>query len=718
MTVSCAVFGTKQSSAGYSLKWTSPTQRLWTSPVPWKRPIGTRRPFSRWSQRLRNCTAEPKLRILSHVFDVNRPGHSATTCKFREAECHACGKKGHIAPACRSKSKGSAQPQKQGKPSRNHHKAHQICSKEVPTGEDSSSDEYFLHKLGEKSSPITVSLVANGKPLEMEVDTGADISIISEETRKVLFPNQKIYKSDLVLKTYTGEPITIIGNLHVHVQYRDQFAKLVLVVVEGNGPSLLGRNWLKYIKLDWGRIAQMHSTRLTTLNSVLDQHQALFKESLGTIEPYRATLHVQPDATPKFFKPRPVPLAIKDAIGRDLDRMEKDGVIERVDHSQWAAPIVAVPKKDGSFRICGDFKVTINQALAVDQYPLPKPEELFATLTGGKVFTKLDLSQAYLQLQLDEESTAYVTINTHQGLYRFKRLPFGVASAPAMFQKLMDTVLQGLQGVICYIDDILISTSDERSHLDVLGEVLTRLEKHGFRLKREKCQFLLSSVEYLGHQINASGIQTTPDKIDAVVKAPPPENATELRSFLGLVNYYGKFVPHLSTVLHPLNHLLKDNVKWSWTQECSESFSRAKEELASARVLTHYDPKLPLNMAADASAYGVGAVLSHVFPDGTERPVAFASRTLSPSEKNYAQVEKEALSLIFGVKKFHQYLYGRRFTLVTDHKPLTAILGPKKGIPSLAAARLQRWAILLSAYEYSIAYKPSLEHSNADGLSR
>ena len=200
-----------------------------------------------------------------------------------------------------------------------------------------------------------------------------------------------------------------------------------------------------------------------------------------------------------------------------------------------------------------------------------------------------------------------------------------------MFQKLMDTVLQGLQGVICYIDDILISTSDESSHLNTLGEVLTRLEKHGFRLKREKCQFLLSSVEYLGHQINANGIQTTPDKIDAVVKAPPPENATELRSFLGLVNYYGKFVPHLSTILHPLNDLLKDNVKWSWTQECSEAFSQAKEELASGRVLTHYDPKLPLKMAADVSAYGVGAVLSHVFPDGTERPVAFASRTLSPA---------------------------------------------------------------------------------------
>ena len=222
--------------------------------------------------------------------------------------------------------------------------------------------------------------------------------------------------------------------------------------------------------------------------------------------------------------------------------------------------------------------------------------------------------------------------------------------------------------MICYIDDILISTSDKSSHLEVLEEVLARLEKHRFRLKKEKCQFLMSSVEYLGHQVDATGIRTTPDKVDAVIKAPLPKNTSELRSFLGLVNYYRKFVPHHSTVLHPLNHLLKAGMRWSWSQDCSKAFSRAKEELSSARVLTHYDPSVPLNMAADASAYGVGAVLSHVFPDGSERPIAFASRSLSSNERNYAQVEKEALALIYGVKKFHQYLYGRR-TIHSCHRP-------------------------------------------------
>ena len=212
------------------------------------------------------------------------------------------------------------------------------------------------------------------------------------------------------------------------------------------------------------------------------------------------------------------------------------------------------------------------------------------------------------------------------------------------------------------------------------------LEKHGFRLKQGKCEFLLPAVEYLGHQISKDGIGPLPSKVAAINQAPAPTNVQELRSILGLLNYYGKFVPNLATILHPLNALLQIDRKWDWTKECEEAFQLATRQLTSGKLLTHYDPTLPMNMATDTSAYGVGAVISHVFLDGSERPIAFASRTLTTSEKNYAQLEKEALSLVFGVKKFHQYLYGGKFTLITDHQPLTTILGPKKGIPSLAAA--------------------------------
>ena len=413
-----------------------------------------------------------------------------------------------------------------------------------------------------------------------------------------------------------------------------------------------------------------------------------------------------------------MPFALKDAVGQELDRLKKQGVIKKVDSSDWAAPIVTVPKKEGQIRVCGDYKVTINQALTVDQYPLPKPEDLFATLANGEQFTKLDLSQAYLQLQLDESSMPYVTINKLQGLYQYTRLPFGVASAPAMFQRLMETILHGIPGVVCYIDDILVTGKSEEDHLHNLDQVFSKLKNHGLRLKKSKCKFLAKSVEYLGHRIDKEGIHALPNKVDAIVNAPHPTNVQEVRSFLGLLNYYGKFIRNLATILHPLNQLLQTQHKWNWTGECSDAFQMAKDQLVSADVLTHYNPDLPIRMAADASAYGIGAVISHVLPDRGEKPISFASRTLTPTEKNYAQLEKEALSLVFGVKKFHQYLYGRKFTLNTDHKPLTAIFGSKKGIPTLAAARLQRWALLLAAYDYEIQFKPTHSHSNADGLSR
>ena len=428
---------------------------------------------------------------------------------------------------------------------------------------------------------------------------------------------------------------------------------------------------------------------------------------------------VVPENTPaKFFKPRPVPYAIRGAIERDLERLENLGVIEKINYSDWAAPIVTVPKSDGSVRICGDYKVTINPVLQVDQYPVPKAEDLFATLAGGQKFSKLDLSHAYQQVLLEEGSRKFVTVNTHKGLYQFNRLPFGVASAPAIFQQTMEKILQGLSGVTVYIDDILVTGRNDREHLDALEKVLQRLSSFGLRLKRKKCFFMQPSVEYLGYIVDKDGLHATTAKIEAIVNAPKPRNVQELRSFLGLVNYYGKFICHLSTLLQPLNHLLCKNVTWKWSGECQKAFDELKTQLASSDVLVHYDPSRPLKLDCDASSYGVGAVLSHVFPDGLERPVAYASKTLTQSERGYSQLEKEALSLVYGVNKFHQFIYGRRFTLVTDHKPLTTILSPKKGLPTLAAARLQRWAIRLAAYQYDIEFRSTEKHCNADGFSR
>ena len=272
--------------------------------------------------------------------------------------------------------------------------------------------------------------------------------------------------------------------------------------------------------------------------------------------------------------------------------------------------------------------------------------------------------------------------------------------------------------MICYLDDLLITGASDQEHLQNLQRVLSKLKEQGIKLKKEKCAFLQSSVEYLGYVIDTKGVHTSPTKLEAIKKAPEPKNVSELRSFLGLLNYYAKFIPNVASLLHPLHTLLQHKRTWKWTKECAEVFSKAKQQLSSAPVLAHYDPQLPLQLAADASSYGVGAVLSHKYPDGSERPITYASRTLLPSERNYAQIEKEALALIFGIQKFHQFIYGQQFTLITDHQPLLAILGPKRGIPSIAAARMQRWALVLSAYKYHIVYRSTRDHANADCLSR
>ena len=395
--------------------------------------------------------------------------------------------------------------------------------------------------------------------------------------------------------------------------------------------------------------------------------------------------------------------------------LEQSGIISPVQHSQWAAPIVPVPKKDGTVRICGDFKTTVNQACPTEQYPLPRADELFSDLSGGKYFTKLDLSSAYLQLQLSDSAKELVTINTHKGLFQYNRLPFGVASAPAIFQRTMETLLRGVKGVSVYVDDILVTGASLEEHLKTLDHVLGILEKAGLRLNKAKCSFLMTRIEYLGHIIDAEGLHPTNEKVAALKEAPTPTNVTELRSFLGIVNYYGKFLPNLATKLTPLYRLLHRNTKWAWTHEQDKAFQLAKDALQTDAVLAHYDSTKPLLLACDASEYGIGAVLSHILDDGQEKPIAYTSRTLSAVERRYSQLEREGLAIVYAVKKF---LYGRHFTIESDHQPLSFLFSEKKGIPVMASSRIQRWALTLAAYQYNIRYKSGKTLNNADALSR
>ena len=360
----------------------------------------------------------------------------------------------------------------------------------------------------------------------------------------------------------------------------------------------------------------------------------------------------------------------------------------------------------------------MNRVSKLDRYPIPKIEDLLATLKGGRYFSKLDLQHAYQQLKLDAESQKYVVINTKRGLFRYTRLPFGIASAPGIFQRVMESMVRGIPGVIVYLDDILISGGSQEENIERLQRVLTRLREVGLTLKQAKCVFLAESVDYLGFKVDAEGVHPLPEKVRAIEEAPTPRNVSELKSFLGLLSYYSRFLPNMATLLAPLYRLLRQRERWRWSEEQERAFRKAKELLVSSQLLVHFDPELEIRLACDASDYGIGAVLSHRFPDGSEKPVAFMSRTLNQAEKKYSQIEKEGLACVAGVTRFHSYLYGHHFILQTDHQPLLTLFNEDKSVPQQASNRIQRWAWKLAAYEYTIAFRTSKQHANADAMSR
>ena len=506
---------------------------------------------------------------------------------------------------------------------------------------------------------------------------------------------------------------------------------LKLVVLDENqGQNIFGLDWSDVFSLTSKGTSALDcvSSTTRTLNSInlvhcsdrLDRlkskYSSLFSSSLGKCTKTRVSIHLKAEAKPVFCKPRPLPFSRKLAVQTELNRLVDQGILERVDFSTWAAPIVVVTKPNGSVRICGDFKA-LNQQIQVDQHPLPSLDEILEKLQGGTIFSKIDLADAYFQLELDDESKKVCVINTPFGLFSYQRMCFGVASSPANFQRCIDSMLSGLPGVAGFIDDIIVTGIDVDDHFRNLNLLFDRLRDYGFTVRTNKCEFFKNTVEYLGHVIDKDGKRPSESSIQAIKQLPKPQDLRQLQAFLGKVNYYRHFIAHFSDKAASLNALLKKGARFDWSPECDDAFLRLRAEIVEATQLAHYDASKKLTLATDASQFGIGVVLS-IDDNGKERPVAHASKTLTKSQKAYSQIEKEALSIIYGVTKFRQFLYGREFTLITDHKPLLAIFSPDKTIPTLTAQRLQRWALTLMAYRYDIRYKPTDEHGNADCLSR
>ena len=297
---------------------------------------------------------------------------------------------------------------------------------------------------------------------------------------------------------------------------------------------------------------------------------------------------------------------------------------------------------------------------------MPLPEDLMRRLGGTHYFSKVDLADAYNQIELGPESQKRLALSTHRGVLLQKRLPFGISSATGYFQDIMNQLTSDLTGVAVYLDDILISGTTAADHLNNLRQLLKRLNDKGLRCRIKKCVFAEDSVTYLGHTISRNGISKGP-KADAVTKMPAPSNVTQLRSFLRSVQFYNKFLPDLSTISGPLYHLTEKNTKWKWDQPQKDAFKKLKQMLTDNTVLAHFDPSCPVGISCDASDAGVGAVLFHRYKDNTERPIANASKTLTATQKRYPQIlQRLECTIIFAPKKFHQFLYGGKFILVTE----------------------------------------------------
>ncbi|XP_064469840.1 uncharacterized protein K02A2.6-like [Ornithodoros turicata] len=419
----------------------------------------------------------------------------------------------------------------------------------------------------------------------------------------------------------------------MEVTYGHRTTTASLYVVDREGPSLCGRNVIAALDLFTVNVNAVNSEGKVA--NLSQEFKSLFEPGTGLM-------------------------------------LCEAGVLTPVTHSEWATPIVPVMKKEGTVRICGDFKVTLNQVCDVEQYPLPEIEDMFASLSGAKCFSKLDLRYAYQQIPLDEDSQKVAVINTHRGLYTYKRLPYGFASAPAIFQRRMESLLREIPGTQVFLDDILIGEG-EASFGETLRKVLQRLQDNGVRLREDNCVFHKSQISYLGHRIDKRGLHPEEKKLRAILEAPAPKDVQELRSFLGLLAYYCSFIRNMSSLLTPLYDLLKN---------------------------------VP-------SGNGILPKRKH----SKKRKMCW-SRTLTAAEQNYSHLEKEALALVFGVTRFRDYLWGRQFSLRTDHKPLVGLFIESKAISSTAASRSQRWALTLSAYNYQIDYKRGRQNGNADALSR
>lgn len=622
-----------------------------------------------------------------HQFPQNKPynqfpkcnmcnkGHQIDeTCPAKGKTCYKCQKTGHFGICCKSK-----------------------IDFKTKKDEVHFVDTEILNIQDQKitnNKILMVDVSINRNPIKLLVDTGAEVSILKQDIASEL--KLIIDPSNRNLSSYSGTKLEVKGQSKCRLKW-DNISKEVcfqIIKSESKYDGLIGIDILNIFQ----KTIEINHLGSGKLNTGIKNFQAKIVLKEGTI--------------PKFCKFRTVPYGLVNKLKEELDLLESKNILTKVNYSKWATPIVMIKKADNSYRICGDYKVTINPHIVDVNSGMLDMDCLLQEASDSSYFSKLDLEGAYLQLSLDSESQNLTTINTPFGLYRYNKLPFGIKTSPGIFQNVMLELTKDLPGIKVYLDDILVLGKTQLEHDKNLKAVTDRLNFYNAKLNNNKCIYNKTEIEYLGHIISYKKIEPNKNKVLAVASAKEPLNKKELQAWLGAVHYYGKFLKHLATKLVPLDNLLKDGVLWQWGDIEKSAWLIIKEALSSPLMLTNFDINKKTYLTCDASSIGIGGVLEQ---DG--RPVYYISRKLSATEFNYSQIEKECLAIVWSIKRLNKFLAGNHFFLLNDHKPLKYLLNDK-AIGKIATARVQRWAFLLSVYDFTFISKRSEEIPVADLLSR
>ena len=464
--------------------------------------------------------------------------------------------------------------------------------------------------------------------------------------------------------------------------------------------------------------SDLNDRQKQSLTKLLEQNKDLFSPSLqnlGKTDLYHHVIETEPGKGPVRLPFYRQPPHIRAETDRLVNEMLEQGIVEP-SNSIWHSPVVLVKKKDGTYRFAVDYR-QLNKITKPIAHPLPRLESVFDAIGSAQAqyFTTLDLASGYWQIPMDPASKFKAAFITHDGIYEFNRMPFGLRNAPMSFQMIMSQILRSLnwKHVLCYIDDILIFSKTFDDHLCHLSQVFQRLREAKLTLKPSKCHFAVAKVTYLGHTISKAGIEVDPSNTEAVRTFPVPKNQRDVRSFLGLANFYRRFCKDFAKIANPLNRLLQKNTKFIWTDQAQAAFDTLKQSLVTAPMLHYPDLNSSFCLTTDASDVSLGYILSQKDANNKDRVVAYGGRSLRPEERKWTVTEKECLAVVEGIKAYREYLSHRPFTVYTDHKALQWLNNMKD--PS---NRLGRWALKLQEYQYTVIHKEGKKNQNADALSR